>query len=301
MPRDVENVLKSGAVGVGLFRTEFLYLNSEELPSEETQFEAYRSVAANLAPATVVIRTLDMGGDKVMASMNLPEELNPFLGWRAIRFCLERVDVFKTQLRAILRASAHGKVRLMYPMISGVEEVRRANELLRECQTELAAEGHLFDPAMEVGVMIEIPSAAVVADLLAPEVDFFSIGTNDLIQYTLAVDRLNERIAYLYQPTHSAILRLIKTVVDAAHAHGVAVGVCGEMAGEVALTPLLLGLGVDALSAGTALVPRVKSAVQSLTLLECKALAEAALKMDSAKEIYAACEAVGQERYPDLL
>jgi len=301
MPRDVENVLKSGAVGVGLFRTEFLYLNSEELPSEETQFEAYRSVAANLAPAPVVIRTLDMGGDKVMASMNLPEELNPFLGWRAIRFCLERVDVFKTQLRAILRASAHGKVRLMYPMISGVEEVRRANELLRECQTELAAEGHLFDPAMEVGVMIEIPSAAVVADLLAPEVDFFSIGTNDLIQYTLAVDRLNERIAYLYQPTHSAILRLIKTVVDAAHAHGVAVGVCGEMAGEVALTPLLLGLGVDALSAGTALVPRVKSAVQSLTLLECKALAEAALKMDSAKEIYAACEALGQERYPDLL
>jgi phosphotransferase system enzyme I (PtsI) len=301
MPRDVDNVRKSGAVGVGLFRTEFLYLSSEELPSEETQFEAYKTVVESLTPASVVIRTLDLGGDKVMSAMNLPQELNPFLGWRAIRFCLERVDIFKTQLRAILRASAFGKVRLMYPMISGVDEVRRANALLQECRDELTREGHAFDPAMQVGVMIEIPSAAIVADLLVPEVDFFSIGTNDLIQYTLAVDRLNERIAHLYQPTHPAILRLIKSVVDAAHVRGIPVGVCGEMAGEIALTPLLLGLGVDGLSTGAALVPRVKRAVQSLTLAECKALVESVFTLDSAPEIYAACEALAKARYPDLL
>ncbi len=301
MPRDVENVRKSGAVGVGLFRTEFLYLSSEELPSEETQFQAYCSVVSDLSPAPVVIRTLDLGGDKVMNSMNLPAELNPFLGWRAIRFCLERVDVFKTQLRAILRASAYGKVRLMYPMISGLEEVRRANALLEECRKELTNEGLPFDHEMKVGVMIEIPSAAVIADLLAPEVDFFSIGTNDLIQYTLAVDRLNERIAHLYQPTHVAILRLIRMVVDAAHKQGIWVSVCGEMAGEVALTPLLLGLGVDGLSTGAALVPRVKRAVQSLTLEECETIADAALQMGSTPEIFAACEGLAQARYPDLL
>jgi phosphotransferase system enzyme I (PtsI) len=293
--------LRSGAEGVGLFRTEFLYMNGDRLPTEEEQFEAYRSVLAELQPAPVIIRTLDLGGDKIMSALNLPEELNPFLGWRAIRFCLERADVFKTQIRAILRASAHGKARMMYPMISGVGEVRRAKAVLEECQAELRAERVDFDEKMEIGAMIEIPSAAICADLIAREVDFLSIGTNDLVQYTIAVDRLNERIAYLYEPTHPAILRLIRTVAEAGHAAGIWVGVCGEMAGEVALTPLLLGLGVDELSTGTALVPRVKRAVQSLQSRECRALAEAVAKMDSAEQILAACEALARTKYPDLL
>lgn len=301
MPRDVAVVKQSGAEGVGLFRTEFLYLNSDELPSEEVQYEAYRSVVSQLAPEQVIIRTLDLGGDKIMSSLNLPEELNPFLGWRAIRFCLERPEVFKQQIRAILRASAHGSVRMMYPMISGVEEVRRANAVLAECQQELRREGIAFDEKMQVGAMIEIPSAAVSADLIAREVDFFSIGTNDLIQYTIAVDRLNERIAHLYEPTHPAVLRLIRMVVDAAHARGIWVGVCGEMAGEVALTPLLLGLGVDELSTGAALVPRVKAAVQQLSIEECVKLAQAVSGLDSPSAIYSACDAVARAHYPQLL
>ena len=301
MPRDVAVVKQSGAEGVGLFRTEFLYLNSAKLPCEETQFTAYQSVVSQLAPEPVIIRTLDLGGDKIMSSLNLPDELNPFLGWRAIRFCLERVDVFKTQLRAILRASAHGCVRMMYPMISGVDEVRRANAILAECQAELRSEGVPFDEEMEVGAMIEIPSAAVSADLIAREVDFFSIGTNDLIQYTIAVDRLNERIAHLYEPTHPAILRLIRMVVEAGHANGIWVGVCGEMAGEVVLTPLLVGLGVDELSTGAALVPRVKSAVQRLSFQECVKLAGEVATLSSASEIYAACHAVATSHFADLL
>jgi phosphoenolpyruvate-protein phosphotransferase (PTS system enzyme I) len=301
MPRDVAVVRQSGAEGVGLFRTEFLYLNSEELPSEQVQFEAYQSVVSQLAPAPVIIRTLDLGGDKIMSSLNLPQELNPFLGWRAIRFCLERVEVFKTQLRAILRASAHGHVRMMYPMISGVEEVRKANAMLAECQAELRQEGIAFDEKMQVGAMIEIPSAAISADLIAREVDFFSIGTNDLIQYTIAVDRLNERIAHLYEPTHPAILRLIRMVVEAARAQGIWVGVCGEMAGEVTLTPLLLGLGVDELSTGASLVPRVKAAVQQLSLEECQKLAQVAAGLDSAAAVYSACDAVARAHYPELL
>jgi phosphotransferase system enzyme I (PtsI) len=301
MPRDAALVSRSGAEGVGLFRTEFLYMNRDRLPAEEEQYEAYRSVLEELRPAPVIIRTLDLGGDKIMSALNLPEELNPFLGWRAIRFCLERVDVFKTQIRAILRASAHGKARMMYPMISGVGEVRRAKVLLEECRAELRAEGVPFDAEMEVGAMIEIPSAAICADLVAREVDFLSIGTNDLVQYTIAVDRLNERIAYLYEPTHPAILRLIRMVAEAGRAAGIWVGVCGEMAGEVALTPLLLGLGVDELSTGTALVPRVKRAVQSLHSEECRALAAAVSVMDSPAQILEACEALARSKYPDLL
>lgn len=301
MPRDVTAVRQSGAEGVGLFRTEFLYLNSEQLPSEVTQYEAYRSVVSALAPAPVIIRTLDLGGDKIMTSLNLPQEMNPFLGWRAIRFCLERPDVFKTQIRAILRASSHGNVRMMYPMISGVEEVRKANLIVEECREDLRREGIAFDEGMQIGAMIEIPSAAVSADLLAREVDFFSIGTNDLIQYTIAVDRLNERIAHLYEPTHPAVLRLITMVVKAAHANGIWVGVCGEMAGEVTLTPLLLGLGVDELSTGAALVPRVKAAVQQLSMEECVKLADTVSEMDSAKAIYLACDAVARGYYPELL
>jgi phosphotransferase system enzyme I (PtsI) len=301
LPADMDLVLQCGAEGVGLFRTEFFYLNRTELPSEEDQYHAYRQVAERARPNLVIIRTLDLGGDKFMTALNLPEELNPFLGWRAIRFCLERVDVFKVQLRAILRASAVKNVRMMYPMISGVEELRRANVILEECRAELRSEGIPFDEEMEVGAMIEIPSAALAADLLAQEVDFFSIGTNDLIQYTIAVDRLNERIAHLYEPTHPAIIRLIRMVVDAGHAHNIWVGVCGEMAGDVTLTPLLLGLGVDELSAGAALVPRVKRAVQSLDLTVCLKLVEEIRHIDNATAILAKCEEVARSHYSDLI
>lgn len=301
LPEDVEAVKRSGAEGIGLYRTEFFYINKEELPDEESQFQTYRKVALDVAPNPVIIRTLDLGGDKFMSSLQLPEELNPFLGWRAIRFCLERPDVFKTQLRAILRASVGGNIRMMYPMISGVDELKRANAVLEECREELRAEGKPFNEEMEVGAMIEVPSAALVADLLAREVDFFSIGTNDLIQYTIAVDRVNEKIAHLYEPTHPAIIRLIKMVVNAAHAHNLWVGVCGEMAGEISLTPLLVGLGVDELSTGAAIVPRVKRAVQSLDISVCLQLVDEVKNLDSAAEILEKCEAVARAHYPELL
>ena len=301
LPEDLVQVKKSGAEGVGLYRTEFFYLNRVELPNEDDQYQAYRKVAEAVMPHSVIIRTLDLGGDKFMSALNLPEELNPFLGWRAIRFCLERVDVFKVQLRAILRASAVGNVRIMYPMISGVEELRRANCILDECRAELRKEGFAFDEKLQVGAMIEIPSAAVSADILAREVDFFSIGTNDLIQYSIAVDRLNERIAHLYEPTHPAILRLIRMTVEAAHNHQLWVGVCGEMAGDIALTPLLLGLGVDELSTGAALVPRVKRAVQSLDLDACRRLIEDVQSLDTAAAILEKCRAVARSHYPELL
>ena len=301
LPEDLVQVQKSGAEGVGLYRTEFFYLNRTELPNEEDQYAAYRKVAEAVLPHSVIIRTLDLGGDKFMSALNLPEELNPFLGWRAIRFCLERVDVFKTQLRAILRASAVGNVKIMYPMISGVDELRRANAILEECRAELRTESVAFDEKMEVGAMIEIPSAAVSADILAREVNFFSIGTNDLIQYAIAVDRLNERIAHLYEPTHPAILRLIRMTVEAAHARNLWVGVCGEMAGDIALTPLLLGLGVDELSTGAAQVPRVKRAVQSLDLDACRQLIQDIQSLDTAAEILEKCQAVARAHYGELM
>ena len=301
MPGDVELVKQSGAEGIGLYRTEFFYLNKEELPNEEEQYENYCIVAREMGQQSVIIRTLDLGGDKFMSALQLPSELNPFLGWRAIRFCLERVDVFKTQLRAILRASALGNIRMMFPMISGVDELKRANAVLEECRQELREKGVPFNEEMEVGAMIEVPSAGLVADLLAKEVDFFSIGTNDLIQYTIAVDRINERIAHLYEPTHPAIIRLIKMIVNAAHAHNLWVGVCGEMAGEISLTPLLVGLGVDELSTGAALVPRVKRAVQSLDISVCLQLVDEVKNMDSADAILEKCEAVAKAHYPELM
>jgi len=290
-------VKEYAAEGVGLFRTEFLYLNAVHLPSEEELFAAYREVAATLAPEPVVIRTLDLGGDKPMAAASLfPREDNPFLGFRAIRFCLEHLDIFKAQLRAVLRASAHGKVRLMYPMISGREELARANAVLAECRTELASAGVPFDPELEVGSMIEIPSAALTADLLAQDCDFFSIGTNDLIQYLLAIDRVNDRIAHLYEPTHPAVIRTLKHIVDEAHRAGIKVSVCGEMAGDPVYAPLLLGLGVDELSMTPPLLPAVKYLIRAMTLADAQALAAEALKLTAPKEIYARCDAFCRER-----
>ncbi|HEX8679846.1 MAG TPA: phosphoenolpyruvate--protein phosphotransferase, partial [Chthoniobacterales bacterium] len=265
LPKEVDAVRANGAEGIGLYRTEFLYLNRTTLPSEEEQYETYRSVAEGVAPHPLIIRTFDLGGDKIASGMDGDDELNPFMGLRAIRFCLENLDIFKAQLRAILRASVGGNVKIMFPMISGLTELRRALSVLDECKDELQRNGIPFAADAEVGAMIEIPSAALCADVLAREVDFFSIGTNDLIQYAIAVDRVNERIAHLYEGTHPAVIRLLKLVADAAHSHDIWVGVCGEMAGDLTMVPLLLGLGMDELSVSASLVPRVKKAVQTLS------------------------------------
>ena len=302
LPEDVEAVFANGAEGIGLYRTEFLYLNRNTLPTEEEQYETYRQVAERVRPHPLIIRTFDLGGDKLAAgTVDMTDELNPFLGWRAIRFCLENIDIFKTQLSAILRASTVGNVKIMFPMISGLDELRRAVEVLTECKEELRkAEIDIADK-IEVGAMIEIPSAAISANVLAREVDFFSIGTNDLIQYALAVDRVNEKIAHLYEPTHPAVVRLLKMIADAAHANNIWVGVCGEMAGDIALTPLLLGLGMDELSTSAMLVPRVKRAVQSLAIPECRELVEETLKLDTPSEILARCLELADKHYGDLL
>ena len=302
LPEDVDAVAANGAEGIGLYRTEFLYLNRKTLPAEEEQYETYRSVAEQVRPNPLIIRTFDLGGDKLAEGVaDVTDELNPFLGWRAIRFCLENQDIFKTQLRAILRASAVGNIKVMFPMISGLDELRRAIAVLEECKQQLRNSRAEVAERVEVGAMIEIPSAAICASALAREVDFFSIGTNDLIQYALAVDRVNEKIAYLYEPTHPAILRLLKMVADAAHASRIWVGVCGEMAGDVALVPLLLGLGMDELSAAATLVPRVKRAVQSVAIPECRELVEDALKLNTASEILGRCLQLADNRYGDLL
>ena len=298
--KDADAVKNNGAEGVGLFRTEYLFINRELPPSEDQQYEAYAEVARALKPMPVVIRTLDLGGDKLLAHMPLPRELNPFLGWRAIRLCLEERDLFREQLRAILRASAEGNVKMMYPMISGLDELTKANALVEEYKAELREEKIPFDENLELGAMIETPSAVIIADSLAKRLKFFSIGTNDLIQYSLAVDRLNEKIAHLYEPTHPAIVRLLKATVDAAHRHNVWVSVCGEMASDPVLTPLLLGLGVDELSASPPLVPPVKFLVRRLKLTEAKALAEFALECESAGEILARCQEVARQAAPSL-
>src|SRR5216110_3389968 len=302
LPEDVDAVAANGAEGIGLYRTEFLYLNRTTLPTEDEQYEIYRRVAERVRPNPLIIRTFDLGGDKLApGTVDITDELNPFLGWRAIRFCLENVEIFKTQLRAILRACVVGNVKIMFPMISGLDELRRAIIILGECKEELRSAKIDASEKIEVGAMVEIPSAAICASVLAPEVDFFSIGTNDLIQYALAVDRVNEKIAHLYEPTHPAVVRLLKMIADAAHANNIWVGVCGEMAGDIALAPLLLGLGMDELSVGAMLVPRVKRAVQSLTLTECQELVEEALKLDTPSEILARCLELADKHYGDLL
>jgi phosphotransferase system enzyme I (PtsI) len=302
LPEDVDAVEANGAEGIGLYRTEFLYLNRSTLPSEDEQYEVYRQVAERVRPNPLIIRTFDLGGDKLApGTVDIADELNPFLGWRAIRFCLENLEMFKTQLRAILRATAVGNIKIMFPMISGLDELRRAIAVLDECKDELRRSNVEIGEKVEVGAMIEIPSAAICASVLAPEVDFLSIGTNDLIQYALAVDRVNEKIAHLYAPTHPAVLRLLKMIADAAHSHEIWVGVCGEMAGDIALVPLLLGLGMDELSTAAILVPRVKRAVQSLTIPECRELVEETFKLDTPSEILARCLELADKRYGDLL
>jgi phosphoenolpyruvate-protein phosphotransferase (PTS system enzyme I) len=299
-PADTEAVKASGAEGVGLFRTEYLFINRELPPSEEQQYQAYREAAAALHPLPVVIRTLDLGGDKFLAHMPVPRELNPFLGWRAIRFCLQERDIFRDQLRAILRASAQGNVKMMYPMISGLDELNQANALVEEFKAELRRENQPFDEQLEIGAMIETPSAVIVADSLAKRLKFFSLGTNDLIQYSLAVDRMNEKIAHLYEPTHPAIIRLIHATVQAAHRYKIWVSVCGEMASDPVLTPLLLGLGVDELSAAPPLVPPLKYLIRHLKLEEARQLASFALDCESAAEILARCQELGRQIAPSL-
>ena len=287
LPDEVPSVIAHGANGIGLFRTEFLYLNRSDLPTEEEQYRAYATVAERLKPQPVIIRTMDLGGDKFLSPLQLPMEMNPFVGWRAIRFSLARLDLFRIQLRAVLRASTHGNLKLMYPMVSGLEELRRANEILREVQQELTREGIPFAERLEVGAMIEVPSAALMCDLLAPEVDFFSIGTNDLIQYALAVDRVNEKIAYLYEPTHPAILRLIKQTIEVGHAAKIWVGMCGEMAGEPTLSLLLLGMGLDEFSTSPVQLPIVKQVIRSVEYSFARSVVEQALRLRTGKEVEA--------------
>ena len=297
---DTEAVLAHGAEGVGLFRTEYLFINRQNLPSEEEQFQSYCKVAKALAPRPVIIRTLDLGGDKFASHLQLAREVNPFLGWRAIRFCLAQPELFRAQLRAILRASAEGNVKMMYPMISGLDELNQANALVDECRAELRSQGVPFDEKMEIGAMIEIPSAALISDVLATRVKFFSVGSNDLIQYTLAADRTNEKVSHLYEPTHPAIIRLIKTTVDAAHSHGIWASVCGEIAGDPVMTALLIGLGVDELSAAPTVVAPVKYMVRRLKMEEARALAEFAIQCESSTKIYGRCRELAQQTAPSL-
>ncbi len=301
LPDEVLSVIAHGAQGIGLFRTEFLYLNRNDFPTEEEQYLAYRTVAEQVTPHPVIIRTMDLGGDKFLSPLQLPSEMNPFMGWRAIRFSLARPDIFRTQLRAVLRASVHGNFKLMYPMISGLEELKRSNEILQEVRQELQREGLAFDERMEVGAMIEVPSAALTCDLLADEVDFFSIGTNDLIQYSLAVDRVNEKIAYLYEPTHPAILRLIKQIIDTGHAADIWVGMCGEMAGEPPLSLLLLGMGLDEFSTSPVQVPLVKQMIRSVERSFAQSVAQQALTLRTSKEVEAFLLASLKQAVPSLV
>jgi len=297
LPEEVPSVKLHGAEGIGLYRTEFFYMNRKDFPSEEDHYRAYKYVAEEISPYPVIIRTLDLGGDKFLSQFKMPEEIQPFLGWRAIRFCLARPDVFKLQLRAILRASVHGKLKLMYPMVSGVEELRQANGILKECKAELRKKDIPFDEDIEVGAMIEVPSAAMIADILAKEVDFFSIGTNDLIQYSLAVDRTNEKVAYLYEPAHPAVLRMIKAVIEAGHKAGIKVAMCGEMAGDPNFVLILLGLGLDEFSIPPLGIPEIKYIVRSVTMKQVQYIARQVLELSTGKEV----EGFSQSRLREIL
>ncbi len=283
---EIPSVISHGGEGVGLYRTEYFYMNRTTLPNEQEQYESYRKVAETMHPHPVIIRTLDLGGDKFASTLEIPHEMNPSLGWRAIRFCLMRKDIFKTQLRAILRASAHGDLKIMYPMVSSVYEIRAAREVLNEAKAELEREGIPFNRDIPVGAMVEIPSAALASDVLAKEVDFFSLGTNDLIQYVLAIDRMNEKIAYIYEPTHPAIVRLIDMTIRNGHGHNIWVGSCGEMSSDPAIAILLVGLGIDEISASPVTLPKIKKAIRSIRYSDAKEIAQKALAFHTGKEIY---------------
>ncbi|WP_175988630.1 phosphoenolpyruvate--protein phosphotransferase [Bacillus sp. Marseille-Q1617] len=289
-PKDLEGVKNNGGEGGGLYRTEFLYMGRDELPTEEEQYEAYKAVLEGMEGKPVVVRTLDIGGDKELPYLNLPKEMNPFLGYRAIRLCLDEQEIFRTQLRALLKASPYGNLKIMFPMISNLQEFREAKAILEEEKKSLVDKGTEVADKMEVGIMVEIPSTAVMADVFAKEVDFFSIGTNDLIQYTMAADRMNERVSYLYQPYNPAILRLVKMVIDAAHNEGKWAGMCGEMAGDEIAVPILLGLGLDEFSMSATSILRARSQIHRLNQSDMKKLAEEVLQLDTNDEVIKAVE-----------
>lgn len=283
-PKDLDGVIDNGAEAIGLYRTEFLYMDSSELPSEDDQFEAYKTVLEGMAGKPVVVRTMDIGGDKKLPYLPLPEEMNPFLGYRAVRISLDRDDIFRTQLRALLRASNYGKLRIMFPMIATVTEFRQAKGILEEEKAKLIADGQTVSDDLQVGMMVEIPASAVLANQFAKEVDFFSIGTNDLIQYTMAADRMNERVSYLYQPYNPAILRLIKNVIDASHKEGKWTGMCGEAAGDSVMAPLLVGMGLDEFSMSATSVLRVRSLMKRLDTTQLTDLVETAVNVNTSNE-----------------
>lgn len=295
-PNDLEGVINNGGEGVGLYRTEFLYMGRNELPSEDEQFESYKAVLEGVKGNPVVVRTLDIGGDKELPYLDLPKEMNPFLGFRAIRLCLEEQDIFRTQLRALLRASTYGNLKIMFPMIANLDEFRAAKAILEEEKQKLVSEGVQVSDAIEVGIMVEIPSTAVMADQFAKEVDFFSIGTNDLVQYTMAADRMNERVSYLYQPYSPAILRLVKMVIDAAHKEGKWAGMCGEMAGDETAIPLLLGLGLDEFSMSATSILKARSQILRLSKKEMEGLAERALQMSTTSDVIEAVTAATTQK-----
>ena len=284
-PKDLDGVMDNGAEGIGLYRTEFLYMGRDEMPSEDEQFEAYKSVLEEMDGKRVVVRTLDIGGDKELPYLNLPEEMNPFLGYRAIRLCLNEPEIFRPQLRALLRASTYGKLSIMFPMVATVQEFRDAKALLNEEKEKLIKEGVEVAEDIELGIMVEIPATAALADVFAKEVDFFSIGTNDLIQYTMAADRMSERVSYLYQPYNPSILRLVKQVIDASHQEGKWTGMCGEMAGDATAIPVLLGLGLDEFSMSATSVLKARRQIKGLSQNEMRELANRALDCVSADEV----------------
>jgi phosphotransferase system enzyme I (PtsI) len=302
LPEDFPLVAENGAEGIGLYRTEFLFLNRDDFPDEEEQFRMYRQAAEASRPHGIIIRTLDVGGDKAASLLAGDEpEMNPFLGWRGIRLCLDRPEIFRTQLRAICRAAVEGNIRLMFPMVTDLLEIRRCKHIVAEILTQLRAENIPVPDKLEVGMMIEVPSAALTADILSREVDFFSIGTNDLVQYTLAVDRLNDRVASLYQPCHPSVLRLIARVADEGHKNGIWTGICGEMAHDVLLAPLFVGLGIDELSMGSVFVPRVKKAIQSLDSGQCAVIARDLLTYESHEDILRFLTEFARQTYPELV
>ncbi|MEH7082417.1 phosphoenolpyruvate--protein phosphotransferase, partial [Neobacillus drentensis] len=280
-PKDLKGVIENGGEGVGLYRTEFLYMGRDQLPTEEEQFESYKAVLEGLNGKPVVVRTLDIGGDKELPYLDLPKEMNPFLGFRAIRLCLEEQDIFRTQLRALLRASNYGNLKIMFPMIATLDEFRAAKTILEEEKQKLLAEGQKVAEGIELGIMVEIPSTAILADQFAKEVDFFSIGTNDLIQYTMAADRMNQRVSYLYQPYSPSILRLVKMVIDAAHAQGKWTGMCGEMAGDETAIPVLIGLGLDEFSMSATSILKARSQIKNLKKSDMEKLAQEVLNMQT--------------------